>query len=440
MATERVTKTGTYVETSGASLQATAVGSYIEISEPTVIASQVTLAGAYVEITNAMDRVSMVGAYIEMHTEEYVSKAGMYVEYYIPPPPKPSYSRLSEFTANLETLAFTPLVNPPMALAPVRWSWHEFGGCNTAEIALSGRVESLINWLPELPRMPVSILNNVNSAVWFGFVNAAEVRIGDIVLSATLDGMANRIIISYQRLLEGETSSEAAYTSLLQDADSVSRFGKFELVYEGGTLSPDQAFNLRARLLAALKDLQSDTRIESGEGISGKLLCRGWIHSFAWQTFEETSTTYATTGDQAGQVASGMQFIDVVDIVDENTIESNPYSEPVSAYAKLDELMLIADADGNQMRATIPQRGVFRYEAVPDGDEFIRVGGKFLRGDRSQLQDGERVIGWCRDMDTRLIGNLSEANRFYIVESEYEAGQYTIRTRGTESPWRNNFS
>lgn len=436
MATERVTKAGTYVETSGASLQATAVGAYIEISEPFEISSQVTLAGTYVEITSAMDRVTLAGVYVEMHTEEYVSKAGTYVEFYVPPPPKPSYSRLSDFRVAFQSLAFAPIVNPPFEIKPIRWSWQLLGGCHHAEIAVSADINTLINYMPELPRMPVEIINNVGSVVWFGYVNTVEVKIGELVIAATLDGMANRVIISYDRLLDGETEPTHSYTSLLEDADSVSRFGKFELLYEYGTASPAQASALRALIVKELAKLQSDSRLENGQGVSAKLLCNGWIHSFAWQIFEEASTTDIAISDQVGQIASGMQFIDVVDIVSENTIESNPYREPQSAYDVLDELMLIADSDNNTMIATIPQRGVFRYRADNDEDQFIRVGGRFLRGDRSQLQDGEMILGWCRDLNTRLIGNLSEANRFYVVESEYEDGDYTIRSRGTDSPWR----
>ena len=467
-ANERVTKAGVYVEESGGNLHATKTGVYVELQLPTTIEDAVTKAGAYVELTNTMDRVTQagvyvelhgeilttqvgayvelhpeilvtqVGAYVELHGKLLTTKAGAYVELYQPVNP-PTLASQADFTATLSAFDFLPIVNPPFALRPVRWSWQDLGVSNEAEIAVEGQLNSIINWLPELPRMPIAIFNPLKTDVWSGFVNAIEVRIDDLILSITLDGLANRVIVAYNELAEGDTTSTAAYTTIATNGESVARYGYHELLYVYGDASADQAEALRDRILADLAAIQSETRFDESQGVSARLLCKGWIHSAGWRIFDESSTTNATIADQVGQVASLMESINVIDIKDDNTIESNPYTEPVNAYDKLAALLAIADQDGDTRRMVIPQIGVFRYEKVyRNEDQYIFSNGRFYRANGYPLQPGEFILGYCRDIGKRMIGNLANANRFYVEESEYEAesGQYTIRTRGTPSPWR----
>lgn len=454
MATERVTKAGVYVEESGGNLHATKTGVYVELQFPQSIEDQVTKAGVYVELTNTMDRVTQAGVYVEIHPTERVTqagvyvelhgelqatKAGVYVEILEPPPNPPTLARLADFSAVLSSFDFLPVVNPPFTMRPVRWSWQDFGGSNEAEIEIAGQLASLINFLPELPRLPVSIRNPITSEVWLGFVNTVEVMIGDLILSVTLDELANRVIVSYNELAEGDTVSTPAYTSLASDEDSMARYGYFDLLYQYGEASASQAEALRDRILADLAVIQSETRFDEGQKVGGRLLCKGWIHSAKWAIYDESSTTNASIADQVGTVASTLQYINVIDIIDGNTLESNPYTEPITAYDQLVALLDVSDQDGDLRRITIPQVGVIRYEKVyRNEDPYIVMNGKFYRANGYPLQPGESLLGYCRDIGKRMIGNLANANRFYVEESEYEAdsGQYTIRTRGTPSPWR----
>ena len=289
--------------------------------------------------------------------------------------------------------------------------------------------------------MPIAIVNPIGSKVWLGFVNTIELRIGDLILSVTLDGLANRVIVAYNELAEGDTASAStpAYTALAGDDYSMFRYGYFDLLYQYGEASTSQAEALRDRILAELSAIQSDTRLDNGQGVSARLLCKGWVHSAKWTIFDESSTTNATIADQVGQVVSALQFVNVIDTVDDNTIESNPYTDPIVAYDRLAALLEIADQDGDTRRAIFPEIGVFRYEKVyRDEDQFSYFDGQFSRANRYPLQPGESILGYCRDYSKRLIGNLANANRFYIVESEFDAesSTYTIRTKGTPSPWR----
>jgi hypothetical protein len=454
MANERVTKAGVYVEEGGANLHDTKTGVYVELQLPTAIEDQVTKAGVYVELTNTMDRVTQAGVYVELQPTERVTqvgayvelrgtlqatKTGVYVEIAPPQPNPPTLASLADFTATLTAFDFLPIVNPPFIMRPIRWSWQDLGVSNEAEIAVEGQLNSIINWLPELPRMPVSIYNPIKTDVWSGFVNGIEVQIDDLILSITLDGLANRVIVAYNELAEGSTTATAAYTTPATDGESVARYGYHELLYVYGDASADQAEALRDRIVADLAAIQSETRFDEGQGVSARLLCKGWIHSAGWRVFDESSTTNATIADQVGQVASLMECINVIDIKDDNTIESNPYTEPVNAYDKLAALLAIADQDGDTRRMVIPQIGVFRYEKVyRSEDQYIFSNNRFYRANGYPLQPGEFILGYCRDIGKRMIGQLANANRFYVEESEYEAasGQYTIRTRGTPSPWR----
>lgn len=437
--TDRVTKAGAYIEAGGAALQATKLGVYVEITEPQDVSSAVTKLGVYVEITNAMDRVSQLGVYVELRTEELVTKAGAYVEFHIPPPNPPTLARIGDFTALLSSLDFLPTVNPPFTLTPVRWSWRDFGGANVAEIAADGQLSSLLNWLPELPRMPVVIANPIGTEVWCGFVNSVELQVEGLIISITLDGMANRVMVHFQRLDEGETEAVDDYTSLGTNEDGEFRYGRFEVLYEFGQSSTAQAESIRDAILAELSQIQSDTRIGDRQEISARLLCTGWAHSFAFELYSNVSTVNLPISDQIDIIGQQMQYISTIDIVDENSIESNVYREMGTAYDALEELASVANSDGDAMRLSVPRARLLRYEKTyRDEDQYLHINGQFSRINRYPLQPGEMILGWCRDVGTRMIGKLANANRFYVEESEFEAesGRYTIRTRGTQSPWR----
>lgn len=159
-------------------------------------------------------------------------------------------------------------------LSPAQWAAEATGGPTSATVALSGDAQgmmSLATWLA----YRVEIVSD-GTAVWWGEIDAVRVATAGIERELTLDGMANRVKVLYTTAVAGG-GVEAAETDWVEDADSIARYGKRELVHSArGTLTAAQAEALRARLLATGKDPQRRLQFaDAGQAATGEMQCRG---------------------------------------------------------------------------------------------------------------------------------------------------------------------
>lgn len=444
MATERVTKAGTYVERGGASLQATKAGVYVEYNAMVDIAEAVTLAGAYVEITNASDRVTMAGVYVEIHTEETVTLAGAYVEYYVPPPPKPAVSRKPHFYAQLQTPDFTEMINPSFEMKPLRWSWKRPGGCYRAEIDVIGTEKNTWQTLPTLLRSPVKIYNNNKTAVWWGYVHAVELTAPDAIVGISMDGLFNRVALTYTLVAVGGSTGVDSNALYVQDDDSVIRFGKKEMIASYGDASVAQAEAVRDALLAQYRYVLPDVR--AGNGQSGaKLICYGW-----WDTldFEKRENPYTFDQDISYQIGTLVneqaQFLTGLDQLAAHDISSNEYRDGSQTSKEVMEgFLLVPMSTGERITAYITRERLMRvdYEGTSNELDWLLMPGNQFRSFLGSVPDpGTEIVGW-----TQLRGVLPAANwgymlsptPLYIEENEFDAErlEYNWRPRGAISPW-----
>ena len=160
-------------------------------------------------------------------------------------------------------------------LAPSQWAAETVGGPTTATITLSGDVQammSLASWLA----YRVEIVSD-GTAVWWGEVDAVRVSAAGVERELTLDGVANRIKVLYTTAVAGG-GVEAAETEWVEDATSIAKYGKRELVHSArGNMTATQAAALQARLLATGKDPQRRLQFaDSDEQATGEIQCRGY--------------------------------------------------------------------------------------------------------------------------------------------------------------------
>lgn len=166
-------------------------------------------------------------------------------------------------------------------LSPAQWAAEATGGPTSATIALSGDAQammSLASWLA----YRVEIVSD-GTAVWWGEVDAVRVTTAGIERELTLDGMANRVKVLYTTAVAGG-GVDAAETEWAEDADSIARYGRRELVHSArGTMTAAQAGALRARLLATGRNPQRRLQFaDAGQESSGELQCRG-----VWRRFND---------------------------------------------------------------------------------------------------------------------------------------------------------
>ena len=126
-----------------------------------------------------------------------------------------------------------------MRLSPAQWAAEATGGPTSATIALSGDAQgmmALATWLA----YRIEIVSD-GTAVWWGEVDAVRVTTGGIEREMTLDGMANRVKVLYSTVVAGG-GVEAAEIDWVEDATSIAKYGKRELVHSArGNMTATQA-------------------------------------------------------------------------------------------------------------------------------------------------------------------------------------------------------
>lgn len=203
-----------------------------------------------------------------------------------------------------------PEAQPEAKILVGSYSWHAIGGPERAELPASGDPRALwelLEWL----RAPVEIVDERDESVWWGYVAEAKVSIGAIQCGVSVDGMYNRIAVAYSNVTPGaETAGTRATTVWAQDDDSVSIYGKRELL---GTLADALqavAEGKRDALLEAFKWPAPTLKVASGQGnLSASLLCRGWWETLGWVYYDQAAglEQHTTTGAQETVGTSAQQ-------------------------------------------------------------------------------------------------------------------------------------
>ena len=102
---------------------------------------------------------------------------------------------MAPFTVRLTDRNNLPIATP-LRLRPVRYSWADAGGPETAEIALDGMPADMIGALRWLGGN-VRIVGEDGTPVWWGVITEASATVDSMEYGLTLDGMANRVAVIY---------------------------------------------------------------------------------------------------------------------------------------------------------------------------------------------------------------------------------------------------
>lgn len=213
---------------------------------------------------------------------------------------------------SLLSLDFQPRQAPPgVHMRVVRHSWTAVGGPDTAELLSEGAEEALAElagWL----RCPLMISRTEGLPVWWGYLEGVWLRKGQVEMGASLDGMANRVRVSYIPLPGGPRR----YTDWFEDARSQRLFGVKELQALAGAegCSPESADGLAAALLAEHANPPGELRrVRSPDAITlkarraceGRLVARGWWHSLGWRAYQQPAGLEQNTAAASGSQGFG---------------------------------------------------------------------------------------------------------------------------------------
>lgn len=175
-----------------------------------------------------------------------------------------------------------------LILVPQRYSATAMGGFDHAEIEVQGSTEalySILRWLS----LRIYIYNRNGSVVWAGYVDEASVSVGSVQMGVSLKNMANKVDVFYSTTVNGVSID--GRTGFATDTDSVTRYGTKEKLLTSSNTNLTKATNKRDSKLTSVKYPPGTLSLSLGNAgqSTGKLTCRGFIHTLDWRYYEQLS-------------------------------------------------------------------------------------------------------------------------------------------------------
>lgn len=196
----------------------------------------------------------------------------------------------------------TPVSLPNVTFSPERYGFRAMGGPDFAEIKAVGdrrALWSLLNWL----RAPITIYDERDEPVWWGFVHGVTVRMGAIEVGVTLDNLFNRVAIAYTYISPGtNTAGTRATTDYAEDDDSIDEYGTKELLDSRDGCSTATAEARRDAILDRLRyPIPEIGNLGQGSERSAMLHCKGWWETLDWVHYAKDAGLESHTDGSATQ-------------------------------------------------------------------------------------------------------------------------------------------
>lgn len=165
---------------------------------------------------------------------------------------------------------------PPLTFTVESYSKHAQGGPKTATIKATGSVEAM-QQLRSLLRYGVQIYNERGDLRWWGIVYSVLIEDGAWSYGWTLEGMSNRVAVGYSLRGGGRET-----TGWAQNGESVTKYGKKELLYTMNDAGSLYANSTATALVARLSDPRKQTSLaEVGETVA-TIECSGLWETLDW--------------------------------------------------------------------------------------------------------------------------------------------------------------
>lgn len=206
---------------------------------------------------------------------------------------------MSAFYVKLYDRAFGPVLTlPEIRIVPQRWGNIAVGGPEYALIDVYGPEAALwqaLDWL----RYGVEIYNERGEAVWWGYIEGANLSTPSVSVSISLTDLANSVKVEY-----GEGA-----TAFSENADSIASYGRKQRV-----LSVDAALANSANERGAVElEYSSQPRpvqdIRAVEGAQLVLSCVGWLKTLGWLYYSRSEGLLEYTGTGATEQALGLGIV-----------------------------------------------------------------------------------------------------------------------------------
>ncbi len=236
-------------------------------------------------------------------------------------------------------------------------SGGRLGGPYVAEAEVTGNVNSLLDtfmWL----RRPVNIYGDRDLLLWWGFVREVRFETRGMVITLSLDNMANKVKVIYT--FKSGVVYSTGETAWLEDMQSQSRYGVKEFVHTMGESDTASATAVRA---TALKALSIPNSQYSSKGSSDQptvtLLFSGFFETLKWRLFNrdegrmEFEPTDSVRRQLIGWQYTGTNISFVVEGIAPNLRYLIKSTTPIFGEFQADSLIKVAGSAANNTTFTV---------------------------------------------------------------------------------------
>jgi hypothetical protein len=190
-----------------------------------------------------------------------------------------------------------------------RYTKTVFGGCDKAEIEVTGEPERLLELINYL-RDGVEIYDGNGNPIWWGYVQRVEIPHEKVMVVVDLDEMSNQVAIAYNLISAGGNTIGIRGTSpWIIDEDSIAKYGIKELLESGGSMNAVEALSMATRLRNELSFPRA--YVVSSQQITARIECYGWWHTLGWRYCyvpTELALSFQTIGNAAVALFDGVKI------------------------------------------------------------------------------------------------------------------------------------
>jgi hypothetical protein len=199
--------------------------------------------------------------------------------------------------------------------------WFDTANC---EIALT-QAEAELFFSQYVGNRVAVFVDNPAEPIWEGFISTAYYTAGGLEFRRSMDNMANRVYVNYDKSVAGTFTTEITGISSVTDSQSI--YGIKEVAVKGraaGGIVESTSFDLlRARKVAEVSFPQTSVTQKSGGNSFIKIEMRGFYDTLAWEKVQtnRANSSQATlmTTDSLPDLLNTSTFLDNTDFTEIDT-------------------------------------------------------------------------------------------------------------------------
>lgn len=197
------------------------------------------------------------------------------------------------------------IIQPGIKIVVESISWTDQGGAEEAIIEVINGGDFFLDLANKL-RFEVAIVNRFDEVIWSGYLNTVHMSGEFYHMAIGLDGMANRVAVSYtESTLASQQSGQIYITPWADDLLSQSIYGIKEAVIQRENSESVSAEKIRDVFLMWCKQPRMETDMLRSARPKIWIECKGFMETLNWRHYSDLSGFRGNTVQQEGVQAFG---------------------------------------------------------------------------------------------------------------------------------------